>query len=123
MAARLSRDRPAEATSTPVFALAIMFLVVVLNLADRQIVNILAQDIKVDLRLSDTQLGLLTGSAFALVYAFAGVPVAWWADRLHRPRLIALMLAMWSACTVACGMAGSFLGLFLGRMGVGLGES
>src|SRR3954464_7064715 len=119
--ARLSRDGPAQATSTPAFALAIMFLVVVFNLADRQIVNILAQDIKVDLRLSDAQLGLVTGSALGILYALAGIPVAWWADRLHRPRLIASMLAVWSACTIACGVAFGFVGLFLGRMGVGLG--
>src|SRR5215213_8422928 len=99
-----------------------MFLVVVFNLADRQIINILAQDIKLDLRLSDAQLGLLTGSAFGVLYALAGIPVAWWADRVQRPRLIAAMLTIWSLCTVACGMATGFVGLFLGRMGVGLGE-
>ena len=92
------------------------------NLADRQIVNILAQDIKADLRLSDAQLGLLTGLAFGSVYAVVGLPLAWLADRVNRGRIIALMLAVWSLCTVACGAATGFLGLFLARMGVGAGE-
>jgi predicted MFS family arabinose efflux permease len=94
----------------------------VVNLADRQIVNILAQDIKAELGLSDTQLGLLTGLAFGSVYAIVGVPMAWLADRMNRARIIALMLAVWSLCTVACGLAAGFVGLFLARMGVGAGE-
>lgn len=94
----------------------------VVNLADRQVVNILAQDIKTDLALSDTQLGLLTGLAFASVYAVIGLPTAWLADRANRARVIALMLGFWSLCTIACGAATSFVGLFLARMGVGAGE-
>jgi predicted MFS family arabinose efflux permease len=94
----------------------------VVNLADRQIVNILAQDIKAELDLSDTQLGLLTGLAFGSVYEIVGVPMAWLADRMNRARIIALMLAVWSLCTVACGLTAGFLGLFLARMGVGAGE-
>lgn len=95
---------------------------VVVNLADRQIINILAQDIKADLGLSDAQLGLLTGLAFGSVYALVGLPIAWLADRTDRARIIALMLAVWSLCTIACGAAGGFVGLFLARMGVGAGE-
>lgn len=95
---------------------------VVVNLADRQIVNILAQDIKADLGLNDTQLGLLTGLSFGIVYALVGLPMAWLADRVNRARIIALMLATWSVCTVACGAAPGFWGLFLARMGVGAGE-
>jgi predicted MFS family arabinose efflux permease len=94
----------------------------VVNLADRQLVNILAQDIKADLALSDAQLGLLTGLAFGSVYALAGLPLAWLADRVNRARVIALMLAVWSLCTAACGVATGFFGLFLARMGVGAGE-
>ena len=94
----------------------------VVNLADRQIVNILAQDIKSDLALSDSQLGLLTGLAFGLVYVLAGLPLAWLADRANRARMIALMLAVWSVCTIACGLAAGFVGLFVARMGVGAGE-
>jgi predicted MFS family arabinose efflux permease len=103
-------------------ALGLLFLVVVFNLADRQLVNILAQDIKTDLDLSDTQLGLFTGLAFGSVYALVGLPLAWLADRVNRARIIAWMLAVWSLCTVACGLAAGFLGLFLARMGVGAGE-
>lgn len=93
-----------------------------INLADRQIINILAQDIKADLRLSDAQLGLLTGLAFGVVYSLVGLPLAWLADRMNRVRIVALMLAFWSLCTIACGAAAGFASLFLARMGVGAGE-
>jgi MFS family permease len=102
--------------------LPIIFSVVALNLIDRQIINVLAQDIKVDLALSDAELGLLTGGLFGLVYALTGIPAAWLADRLDRVRVISAMMALWSICTVLCGLAGSHLSLMLARMGVGLGE-
>jgi len=105
------------------WALTLLFLVVTLNLIDRQVINILAQDIKIDLALSDAELGLLTGTAFGLFKALVSLPVAWLADRLDRSKMIAAMLAAWSACTMLCGLAGSFPGLFLARMGVGIGES
>ncbi len=113
---------PATSANRP-WALTLLFLVVTLNLLDRQVINILAQDIKVDLVLTDAELGLLTGTAFGLFKAVVGLPVAWCADRLDRSKLIAAMLAMWSVCTMLCGMAGSFATLFLARVGVGVGES
>ncbi|TMJ11752.1 MAG: MFS transporter [Alphaproteobacteria bacterium] len=112
----------AKSSGNAFFPSVMIFLVVTLNLADRQIINILAQDIKVDLGLSDAQLGLLTGSAFGVIYVIAGIPIARLADRADRPRLIAAMLAIWSLCTIACGAAGGFIALFLARMGVGAGE-
>lgn len=112
-----------HATRERRWALTLLFLVVTLNLLDRQVINILAQDIKVELGLSDAELGLLTGTAFGLFKALVSLPVSWCADRMDRSKLIAAMLATWSACTMLCGLAGGFAGLFLARLGVGLGES
>jgi MFS family permease len=84
---------------------------------------LLLQDIKVDLSLSDTQLGLLTGLAFALFYSIMGIPIARWADRGNRVVIIALTTALWSVGVALCGVAGSFLQLLLIRVAVGVGEA
>jgi predicted MFS family arabinose efflux permease len=103
----------------------ILLIVYIFNFIDRQIVNILAEPIARDLRLSDTQIGLMTGLAFALFYTALGLPIARYADRptTNRPRLIAIALATWSAMTALCGMAGNFVQLLLARIGVGVGEA
>ena len=105
------------------FVLVLLFLVLTFNLLDRQIINILAQDIKTDLKLSDAELGLVTGAAFGVLKALVSIPVAWWADRVDRSRMLAILLATWSLFTIWCGLAASFIGLAIGRMGVGVGES
>lgn len=103
----------------------ILLVVYIFNFIDRQIVNILAEPIARDLGLSDTQIGLMTGLAFALFYTVLGLPIARYADRptTNRPRLIAVALAMWSAMTALCGMASNFVQLLLARIGVGVGEA
>jgi MFS family permease len=90
---------------------------------DRQILAILLEDIKADLLLTDTQLGLLSGFAFAIFYATLGIPVAALADRMNRVNIISIALALWSAMTAACGLAGNFIHLLLARIGVGIGEA
>jgi MFS family permease len=90
---------------------------------DRQILAILLELIKADLKLSDTQLGLLSGLAFAIFYAGLGIPVARLADRSNRRNIIAVSLALWSAMTVVCGVAQNFWQLLLARIGVGIGEA
>ncbi len=90
---------------------------------DRQILAILLEDIKADLLLSDTQLGLLSGLAFALFYATLGIPVAALADRMNRINIISISLALWSAMTAMCGLAQSFGQLLAARIGVGVGEA
>lgn len=90
---------------------------------DRQILAILLEDIKADLLLSDTQLGLLSGLAFALFYATLGIPVAWLADRYSRVNIISVALALWSGMTAVCGLATNFSQLLLARIGVGVGEA
>ena len=103
----------------------ILLIVYIFNFLDRQIVNILAEPIKADLGLSDTQLGLLAGPAFAVFYALLGIPIARYADRegTNRVRLIALALAIWSAMTAVCGLAQNFVQLLFARIGVGVGEA
>jgi predicted MFS family arabinose efflux permease len=94
-----------------------------LNFGDRAIVAILAQPIKEDLKLTDADLGLLQGLAFAIFYSILGLPIGWLAERVSRKALIASCVALWSLMTAACGLAGSFAMLFLGRIGVGIGEA
>ncbi len=103
----------------------ILLVVYVFNFIDRQIVNILAEPIARDLDLSDTQIGLMTGLAFALFYTLLGLPIARFADRgtTSRPKVIAIALAVWSAMTALCGLAQNFAQLLLARIGVGVGEA
>jgi len=94
-----------------------------MNFVDRQILSVLAEPIRQDLGLNDTQLGMLTGLAFGLFYAAMGIPAALLADRFHRVRLVAAACVLWSVFTGACAMATSFLHLALARFGVGVGEA
>lgn len=102
-----------------------LLVVYIFNFLDRQIVSILAEPIKNDLGLSDTQLGLLTGLAFALFYVSLGIPIARYADRpkSNRVGLISLSLVLWSGMTAASGFAQNFTQLLLARVGVGVGEA
>lgn len=102
-----------------------LLVVYIFNFLDRQIVTILAEPIKRDLGLSDTQLGLLTGLAFALFYAVLGIPIARYADRpqSNRVGLISASLVLWSGMTAVCGLAQNFGQLLLARVGVGVGEA
>jgi MFS family permease len=104
-------------------ALILLIVVYTLNFVDRQILSILKEPIAADLHLSDTDLGLLGGFAFALFYSLLAIPFAWLADRFSRVWIISAGLFLWSGFTAMCGMAGSFAMLFLARMGVGVGEA
>lgn len=90
---------------------------------DRQILSLLVQPIRRDLGLSDTQIGLLAGFAFALFYSVLGVPIARLADRVNRRYLIAIGVALWSVMTAACGLSKTYWQLFAMRVGVGVGEA
>ena len=118
----MTTDKPA-ATGYRNFALAMLLLVYTFNFVDRQILGILASAIKTDLQLSDKQLGLLAGPAFALLYSTLAIPLAWVADRTSRTWVITLSLAVWSLFTGLCGFATSFGQLFAARIGVGVGEA
>ncbi len=103
--------------------LAMLVLVYTFNFIDRQIVGILAVPIKADLGLTDTQLGLMGGLAFALFYTALGIPIAMLADRSNRTWIMTVALVVWSAMTAVCGYAQNFWQLFLARLGVGVGEA
>jgi MFS family permease len=113
------------AITNPKIMLFALLLVYILNFLDRQIINILAEPIKGELGLSDTQLGLLAGPAFAIFYAVLGIPIARYADnaKTNRVWLISVCLAVWSAMTALCGVAQNFVQLALARIGVGVGEA
>ncbi len=105
------------------YVLGILFLAYVINFIDRQILAILIPYIKEDLQISDTMIGFLTGTAFALFYATAGLPIARWADRSSRRNIIALGLVVWSGFTAASGMVRSAFQMAIARVGVGVGEA
>jgi MFS family permease len=105
------------------YALGMLLLVYTLNFVDRIILGILVPPIKAELHLSDTELGLLGGTAFALFYTALGVPIGWLADRFNRVWIIAASLALWSAFSAGSGLVHSFGQLFIARLGVGIGEA
>ncbi|MEL7130313.1 MAG: MFS transporter [Pseudomonadota bacterium] len=105
------------------YYLGLLFLVMMLNFLDRQIIAILAEPIKQDLDLSDTQVGLMSGLSFAIFYTTLAMPIAALADRWNRSKIISIALAVWSGMTVLCGLAGNFVQLFFARIGVGVGEA
>lgn len=123
--AATAATRPQAAAGSPGRTLALVLLTAVgtVNFVDRQILSVLAEPIRQELHLSDTQLGLLTGLSFALFYAIMGVPAAMLADRFNRVRLVAAACLIWSGFTGACAFAGSFWHLALARFGVGVGEA
>jgi MFS family permease len=105
------------------YVLAVLFVVFVLNSVDSVALGLVLQEIKVDLLLSDAQLGVLTGIAFALLYAIAGLTIAKWADCGDRVAIVSIATALWSVLVAACGSAASFVQLLLLRVGVGIGEA
>ncbi len=105
------------------YALGLFLLIYIVNFVDRQIFSILIEPIKEEIDLSDTQLGLLGGIAFALFYTFAGIPIARWADVGVRKNIVALAILIWSGMTMMTSTAKSFGGLLLARVGVGIGEA
>lgn len=122
-AAAIAATPPAAARPGRILALLLLTAVGTTNFMDRQILSVLAEPIRQDLGLSDTQLGLLTGLSFAFFYAIMGVPAAMLADRYHRVRLVGAACFIWSLFTGACAFAGSFLHLAIARFGVGVGEA
>lgn len=113
-----------EASQTPVpYVLALLALVSFFNYMDRMVLAVLLEPIKHDLKLSDSQLGLLSGLAFAALYATVGLPLARVADKASRVRLLTTCLTLWSVMTALTGLARNFPQIFIARMGVGIGEA
>lgn len=105
------------------YALWLLLVIYTLNFMDRQIIAILAEPIKVELDLTDTQLGLLGGIAFAFFYTVLGIPIARLAERGNRVRIISIAVIVWSFFTAVCGMVQNFTQLLVARIGVGVGEA
>ncbi len=121
---------PAGAAPTPLerpayryYVLGLLTVVYTFNFIDRQVLAILAPYIQAEMNFTDSQLGLLGGPAFAVVYSTLALPIAWLADRISRTSIIATSLAVWSGFTALCGLATGFVFLFGARMGVGVGEA
>jgi MFS family permease len=102
---------------------ALLIATAILSYTDRQVLTLLVDPIRHDLHLSDTGISLLLGSAFAVVYGIAGIPLGYLADRTSRRNLIVCGIVVWSCATLACGLSRSFAQLFIARLFVGLGEA
>jgi MFS family permease len=105
------------------YAVGVLLLAYTLSFVDRMILSLLVAPIRAALDISDTEVSLLIGLAFALFYTLLGLPIAWIADRWNRRNLIVAGVALWSVMTAGCGFAGSYAALFVARMGVGVGEA
>ncbi len=106
-----------------VYVLIVLLIIYILNFVDRQILALAAVDVRRELELSNTQMGLLLGPLFVLFYTLAGVPIARLADATSRRSVLAVGLTLWSLMTAACGAAGNFVTLALARFGMGIGEA
>lgn len=123
------RDNDVESTNPyasrkkAYYTLVVLTIVYSFNFIDRQLLAILQESVKADLGLSDSQLGLLTGFAFAAFYVIAGIPIASWADRSNRRNIVAASLFIWSFMTAISGTVSNYIQLLLARIGVGIGEA
>jgi MFS transporter, Spinster family, sphingosine-1-phosphate transporter len=105
------------------YLITVLTAILVCNYLDRVVLGVVLQDLKIDLGLSDTQLGFLSGMAFALFYSLMGVPIARWADRGNRVAIISVTAVLWSIAVILCGFAESFVQLMLIRVVVAVGEA
>lgn len=116
------KDVPYPRPAYAWYVVVVLLLAYILAFVDREIIAQLVPAIKKTLVVSDTQMSLILGGAFAIFYCFCGIPLAWLADRGNRRWLIFGGVTLWSLMTCACGLAGSYMQLFLARVGVGAGE-
>jgi len=103
--------------------LGLLLIAYIFNFLDRQIVGILGPSIQAELHLTNAEFGAIGGTAFALLYAVLGIPLAYLADRTSRSAVVAGSLGVWSAFTALCGAVTGYWTLFLCRLGVGVGEA
>jgi predicted MFS family arabinose efflux permease len=105
------------------YVLAVLLGGYLVNSLDRSILSLLIEPIRLEFGLSDTQLGVLSGLAFALFYSALAIPIAALADRWNRRNVLALSVLLWTFMTALCGVAGSFMALLMARIGVAIGEA
>jgi predicted MFS family arabinose efflux permease len=121
--ARAPAEAGAPSLKAQLWVLLLIFLLMACNYVDRTIIRILAQPISREFGLTDFQVGLLSGLAFAILYVLLAVPISVWSERRNRVRIISGAIAIWSVMTMLCGAAASYAQLFLARVGVGIGEA
>lgn len=105
------------------YVLVLLTIVAAFNYLDRVVLSLVIEPLKQELQLSDSQIGLMTGLAFAIFYATAGIPIARWADRGNRNTVVSITTALWSAMVAVCGLVGNYNQLLLVRVGVAVGEA
>jgi MFS family permease len=105
------------------YSVAVLMLMYIFSFIDRTTISLIVEPMKRDLHISDTQMGLLQGTAFALLYTFLGLPIARLSDRHSRRAIIAGGVFIWSIMATLCGLARTALQLFIARIGVGVGEA
>jgi MFS family permease len=118
-----NRQHPFPPASAAWFATTVFLLAATLGFIDKSIITLLVQPIRQSLLISDTQIGLLQGFSFALIYGVLGLPAGYLVDKYRRREMLAGGVVIWSIATAACGLATSFGGLFMARIGVGMGEA
>jgi predicted MFS family arabinose efflux permease len=118
-----ARDAPVVTSRYRTYALILLMAINAVNILDRMVITNLIEPIKEDLKLTDAQVGAMAGIYFAIVYTVLGIPVARWADRGDRPKILALALTIWSGFSLLGGFAQNFATLVVSRMGVGVGEA
>jgi MFS family permease len=124
----VSKPPPPQAAEYPSpgrawWAVFVLFVAYTISFVDRTILSLLVEPLRRDLHISDTQISLLQGLAFAIFYTTMGLPIAIWADRGSRRAIAAVGIFFWSLMTAACGLANTFWQLFAARLGVGVGEA
>lgn len=117
------RDEPYPRPALAWLVVAALFLAYIFSFIDRMLIGLLVEPIKDDLGLSDTEISLLQGFAFALFYTIAGIPIGRLIDRAPRMKVVAIGIALWSIMTALCGFVSNFFQFFIARMGVGVGEA
>src|ERR1700730_13332209 len=100
-----------------------MLLVYSCHFLDRAVLSLVAEPVRKEFGLSDSQLGMLNGFAFGVMFAISGIPIGLLVDRVNRSKLLAWMVFLWSSATAVCGLAHSFIALLTGRMAVGAAEA
>ena len=119
----MTTERQYPSTAYAWYMVIVLTIAYIFSFVDRYILGLLIEPIKADLGLTDTQLGLIGGTAFAIFYTTAGLPLGYLADRKKRTVLLAAGIAVWSLATAASGLAKNFLHLFVARTAVGAGEA
>lgn len=105
------------------YTLGLLTLIYLCHAVDRSVISIVLEPLKQEFGISDSQVGILTGLAYATLYALAGIPIGYLIDRRNRRNLLAVLVAVWSACTVACGFAQNYWHLLTARLTVGAAEA